>query len=73
MENKKPRTISLNNKEYTLEDLTEKQLILVNHLDDLERKISSTSFQLDQLLVGKSAFVELLSKELEAETAAEDK
>jgi hypothetical protein len=65
MENKQPQTITLNDKEYKVEDLTEKQITLVNHLNDLERKINSTSFQLDQLLVGKDAFINLLSKELE--------
>lgn len=69
MENKKPQTISLNDKEYNVEDLTDKQIMLVNHLKDLERKIGSTTFQLDQLLVGKDAFIKLLSEELEAETA----
>jgi hypothetical protein len=65
MENKQPQTISFNDKEYKVEDLTEKQVMIINHLKDLERKINSTTFQLDQLMVGRDAFSKLLSKELE--------
>jgi hypothetical protein len=38
---------------------------MINHITDLDRKISSTQFNLDQLQVGKSAFIELLNKSLE--------
>jgi hypothetical protein len=38
---------------------------LLNHCVDLDRKINSTQFQLQQLEVGKKAFIELLKKELE--------
>lgn len=65
MENKQPQTISFNDKEYKVEDLTEKQVMIINHMKDLERKINSTTFQLDQLIVGRDAFSKLLSEELE--------
>lgn len=64
MENKQPQTISFNDKEYKIEDLTEKQVMIINHMKDLERKINSTTFQLDQLIVGRDAFSKLLSEEL---------
>jgi len=38
---------------------------LVNHCLDLDRKISSASFALDQLRVGKDAFVKMLKDSLE--------
>jgi hypothetical protein len=63
-ENKK--TIVINDKEYTEDQLTDKQKMMVNHIADLERKIGTTQFNLDQLNVGKQAFVELLTKSLEA-------
>lgn len=43
--------------EHQYEDMTEQQQMVVNHIADLERKISSTQFNLDQLSVGKDAFV----------------
>jgi hypothetical protein len=50
---------------YVYEDLTPEQQTLVNHCVDLDRKINSTKFNLDQLSVGKDAFVNLLKKSLE--------
>ena len=46
---------------------------MVNHVADLERKIASSRFNLDQLLVGKDAFVNMLKNSLNtvAETPAE--
>jgi hypothetical protein len=57
--------------EYIFEDMTEDQKAMVNHLADLDRKISSTVFNLDQLNVGKSAFVSMLKKSLEQVEKAE--
>jgi hypothetical protein len=46
---------------------------MVNHVGDLDRKIGSTQFNLDQLQVGKQAFMQLLTASLEvpAQEAAE--
>ncbi len=55
----------IDNKEYTLEDMTQEQQLLVNHVLDLDRKIASTQFNLDQLRVGKDAFVNMLKAALE--------
>ena len=70
-ENKK--TIVINDKEYTEDQLTDQQKMMVNHIADLDRKIGTTQFNLDQLNVGKDAFVNLLTRSLEepAEVAAE--
>jgi len=62
-ENKK--TIVINDKEYTEDQLTDQQKIMVNHVGDLDRKIGTTQFNLDQLAVGKQAFVDMLTKSLE--------
>jgi hypothetical protein len=40
---------------------------MINHIGDLERKIGSTQFNLDQLQVGKQAFVDMLGNSLKAE------
>lgn len=55
--------------EYNFEDLTEQQQVLVNHVADLDRKISSAQFNLDQLQVGKNAFFGLLKNSLIAAKA----
>ena len=63
----KKTSIQIDGTEYFFEDLTEKQQILVNHVADLDRKIGSARFNLDQLQVGRDAFMSLLKQELEAE------
>lgn len=65
MAEKKTNTIMIDDVEYIYEDMTEKQQALVNHVADLDRKINSTAFNLDQLSVGKGAFLEMLKKDLE--------
>jgi hypothetical protein len=65
MGEKKTTPITIDNKEYTLEDMTQEQQLLVNHVLDLDRKIASTQFNLDQLRVGKDAFVNMLKAALE--------
>ena len=52
--------IVINDKEYLVEDLTQEQQTMVNHVSDLDRKLSSTRFNLDQLSVGREAFVNML-------------
>ena len=64
-ENKKT-TITIDNKDYTYEDMTQEQQMFINHISDLDRKIASSQFNLDQLNVGKQAFVDMLKKSLEA-------
>ena len=65
MTEKKTQVITINNTEYTEDQLTDSQILMVNHATDLDRKIASTQFNLDQLKVGKEAFVNLLTQSLE--------
>ena len=62
-ENKK--TIRINGTEYTEDQLSDEQKQMVNHISDLDRKIGSSKFNLDQLNVGREAFVNMLTKSLE--------
>lgn len=57
--------ITINDKEYLVEDLTQEQQVMVNHISDLDRKLSSARFNLDQLSVGREAFVNMLAKSLD--------
>ena len=64
--------IVINNKEYLIEDLTQEQQAIVNHISDLDRKLSSARFNLDQLTVGREAFVNMLATSVEAPTETEN-
>ena len=71
MGEKKTTPIVVNDVEYTFEDMTPQQQAMVNHCNDLDRKIKSTQFNLDQLSVGKDAFVKMLVDDLEKVVEAE--
>lgn len=64
--------VTVNGVEYQFEDLTVEQQTLFNHCIDLDRKIASAAFNLDQLNVGKNAFIKLLEESL-AKPAEEPK
>ena len=66
---KTPMTI--NNKEYFFEDLTDEQKVLFNHVADLDRKLSSARFNLDQLSIGRDTFANMLAQSVEAPVEAE--
>ena len=61
----KKTPITIDDVEYSFEDMTDEQKTLVNHVADLDRKIASSRFNLDQLNVGRDAFVNLLKTALE--------
>jgi hypothetical protein len=65
------KTITVNDQTHNVEDLTAVQVTMVNHLQDLERKLSSARFNVDQLTVGKEAFIRLLEESLNETVAAE--
>ena len=59
------KTITVNGVEHNIEDLTEQQIAMVNHVADLDKKLGSLRFNMDQLAVGREAFVNMLAKSLE--------
>ena len=64
-ENTKKPAIVIDEVEYLIDDMTNEQQMMVNHIDDLSRKMASSQFNLDQLNVGKQAFVNMLKQSLE--------
>jgi len=62
--------ILIDDVEYQYEDMTAEQQTMVNHIADLDRKISSARFNLDQLSIGKEAFVNMLKAALAPEEEA---
>ena len=66
------KTITVNDVEHNIDDLTEQQIAMVNHIADLDKKLGSLRFNMDQLNVGREAFVNMLTASLaEAESAEE--
>jgi hypothetical protein len=58
--------VTIDGVEHQFEDLTPQQQALLNHVADLDRKLDSARFNVDQLTVGRNAFFELLKQALEA-------
>lgn len=65
MAEQKKTPVVIDEVEYALEDMTPEQQTIVSHLTDLDRKINNTRFNLDQLTVGKNAFIAMLKQSLE--------
>ena len=61
--NTKPQ-LMIDGIEYDVEKLTDQQKMLLDHVVDLERKVSSARFNLDQLQVGRDSFFNLLKQSL---------
>ena len=64
--------ISIDGVEYQFEDMTEQQKLLVNHVADLDRKLGSARFNVDQLQVGRDAFMSMLKQALEAKPEVQE-
>ena len=61
---KEKTPITIDNEEFFIEDMTDEQKAMINHIQDLTRKIDSSQFNLAQLNFGKNAFVNSLSQSL---------
>jgi hypothetical protein len=59
------KTITVNDVEHNIDDLTEQQIAMVNHIADLDKKLGSLRFNMDQLNVGREAFVNMLTQSLD--------
>jgi len=65
------KTISVNGKDYNVDELSEQQIAMVNHIQDLDRKLANARFNVDQLAFGREAFVNALATSLEEEQSEE--
>ena len=67
---KKPQEqiITLFDKEYKESELSDEQKVMINHVADLERKIQSSEFNLQQLRFGKQAFVDALQASVDKQS-----
>ena len=64
MGEKKTNPVKIDGIEYIFEDMTPEQQTLLNHVADLERKLASAKFNVDQLTVGREAFFKMLKEAL---------
>ena len=60
----KASKITIDDVEHDIESMTDQQKAMINHIADLDRKMGTTQFNLDQLAVGKQAFVNMLKESL---------
>ena len=64
MEEKTKKSIFIDDVEYTDEQLSDEQKLLINHIMDVNRKISVAEFNVQQLSVCKDAFTKMLKQSL---------
>ena len=64
MGEKQTQTIMIDEVEYNVDDFTDEQRVFISHIMDLDRKINSAQFNLDQLNVGRGAFMNALKETL---------
>ena len=70
-EEKKP-LLTLDDKEYFQEDLSNEEIKMVAHLENVENKLQSNMFVQDQLLVTKEAFITMLRDSINKEEEEEN-
>jgi len=73
-QNKKEKEplLSIDGNEYSVDELNDNQKLMVSHLSDLNRKIDSTTFNLQQLQFGRQAFVDALKASIDEAPTSED-
>ena len=73
-QNKKEKEplLSIDGNEYSVDELDDNQKLMVSHLSDLNRKIDSTTFNLQQLQFGRQAFVDALKASIDEAPTSEE-
>lgn len=62
--------LTIDGVEYDVDSLTDRQKMLLDHVIDLERKLNTAKFNVDQLQVGRDAFFNMLKQALEQPSTA---
>ena len=62
---KEEKTITMNDKDYDIDQISEKAKYLVSQLKDLQRQTEQTRARMHQIEVCSSGFTQLLEQELE--------
>ena len=59
------KVITIDDVEYTEDQLTDEAKACINHIGSLDQKIGSAQFNLTQLQVGRQAFIDRLKEQLD--------
>ena len=70
-EKKEAAILNFDGVKYNIDELTDEQKEMVNHLSDLSRKIQTSEFNLKQLQVGNDAFLNSLRVSLDVKKTKE--
>ena len=70
-EKEKKPVLSLDGEEYVIEDMSDEQKQMINHINDMQNKLNTNAFMKEQLEVGKEAFINMLRGALEAKEEPE--
>jgi len=73
MSNNTKTSLSIDGVEYFFEDMTQEQQALISHVSDLDKKLASARFNVEQLQLGRDAFFTILKRKLEKITDVEAK
>ena len=65
-EKEKP-VLKIDDKEYDIESMSDEQKAMINHVQDLDRKLQSSEFNLIQLRFGRQAFIDALKASINKE------
>ena len=65
----KEQTITLDDVEHKVDDMTDEQKAMLNHINDLGNKLNSMNFNRDQIQFGRDSFVKALKESLNSEEA----
>ena len=72
-ETENKQTVVINGEEHNVADLSQEQVVLLNHVADLENKIRQISFNLDQAQGGRNYFMGLLTASFDEKAEPEEK
>ena len=62
---KEKSVLKIEDKEYDIEAMSNEQKAMINHIQDLDRKLQSSEFNLVQLRFGRQAFVDALKASID--------
>ena len=62
-ENEK-QMVKIDDAEYEIEEMTDQQKAMLNHVADLDQKLANARFNLDQLQFSRQAFIDALKASL---------
>ena len=61
------RKVTINDKDYNYEELSQEQKILVEHIENCRKRKSSLAFEMDRENVAEGAFAKMLTESFDKE------